>query len=63
MNVKPNPPASHTIPMKRELKDNNTSAVEGAKPASHTIPMKRELKVKDLLAPALLDEELHTPSR
>jgi len=36
--------ASHTIPMKRELKAPNTSSNAFVAGASHTIPMKRELK-------------------
>jgi len=56
--------ASHTIPIKRELKGFTSVAIAGPNSAaSHTIPIKRELKGLDADPNKPDDLRLHTPSR
>jgi len=55
--------ASHTIPMKRELKVVDGRGLDGEREASHTIPMKRELKGHEGSPGRRGTCRLHTPSR
>jgi len=55
--------ASHTIPMKRELKGPAGEALSPISFASHTIPMKRELKERERASAVQRVDKLHTPSR